>query len=493
MASDTANDTANGSAKPLPAILILCTSSTAPGHVLPLTAIARHLVSLGHPVTFVGGTQHRHLIEASGSDFFPVHASLTLEQGPYRKWGMERARYAEGLPRMVQDFKTFFVGQVRGQFESTKAALEEVRRRHGGRDVLVVNETMWFGYLPWKYGAPRPAGWADADPMPPSLGINVTPLMLDADALPVFPLGLLPGDGEAVRARDRLMKDWYYTYVVKEAYDMFRDEIRACGGGGVPDDWMINLSVTAHDVTLQLCDPVLEYPRPDLPAHVKFAGSLPPRKGGPPGFVFPDWWQREVVDNAGIAEGGEGRRSVVVVSQGTLARDYSMLLAPTIKALAGRKDVLVIALLGRQGAEVPPGILPSKEEGVGIDNVRVADFIPYDAVLSYADVMVFNAGYGGFTHCVVNGVPMVAAGLTEDKCEVAARVEWTGVGINLRTGRPSPSAVAAAVDEILGSGRKYRNRAKELAVQVTKGNPLEVVERELRALTRASARGGVTR
>ncbi|KAK4152320.1 glycosyltransferase [Chaetomidium leptoderma] len=481
--------------KPLPAILILCTSSTAPGHVLPLTAIARHLTQHNYPVTFVGGPQHRHLIEASGASFFP---------GALSPMGMDRARYAEGLPRMVQDFKTFFIGQVEGQVLSTQAALEAIRGQQGekGREVVVVCETMWFGYLPWKWGRKAPEGfWAEGEAVPRSLGVNVTPLMLDGEGMPPFPLGLLPcssfssssssesessglRDGAAeVRERDALLREWLYKYVVKEAYDGFRERMRKAGGTEVPDEWMVNLSVTAHDTTLQLCHPLLEYPRPDLPGHVKFAGCLPPSKVVPPGFAFPGWWQREVIDNAKLANGDPARRSVVVVSQGTLARDYSMLLAPTVRALAGRKDVLVIALLGKQGLEAPPGILPAPEEGVNIDNVHVVDFIPYDSVLSHADVMVFNAGYGGFMHCVVNGVPVVAAGLTEDKCEVAARVEWTGVGINLRTGRPSSSAVGAAVDEIMGSGGKYHARARELAVEVAKGNPLEVVERELRALS----------
>ncbi|KAH6637078.1 glycosyltransferase family 1 protein [Chaetomium tenue] len=463
-----------------PAILILCTTSTAPGHVLPLTSIARHLTAHHYPVTFVGAPQHRALIEASGATFFPVCDALTLEHGPYREWGAARARYAEGLPRMVQDFRTFFVGQVRGQVESTRRALEYVKREVvggavGGRGVVVVCETMWFGYLPWKWGAERPAGWGEGEVMPRSLGVNVTPLMLDGEGVPPFPLGLLPGEGEMVEERDGLLREWLYEYVVREAYDGFRERMREAGGVDVPDEWMINLSVTAHDTTLQLCHPVLEYPRPDLPAHVKFAGCLPPSKVVPVGFVFPEWWKREVVESP-------ARPKVVVVSQGTLARDYSMLLAPTIRALAGRKDVLVIALLGKQGLEVPPGLLPAPEEAVSLDNIHVVDFFPYDSLLSYADVMVFNAGYGGFMHCVVNGVPMVAAGLTEDKCEVAARVEWTGVGINLRTGRPSPSAVASAVDRILDSEGKYSTRVKELAVEVAKGNPLEVVERELLAL-----------
>ncbi|KAK3904452.1 glycosyltransferase [Staphylotrichum tortipilum] len=468
-----------------PAILILCTTSTAPGHVLPLTTIARHLVSLSHPVTFLGGTQHRALIESTGATFIPVHPSLSLEQGPFRKWGMERAKYEEGLPRMVQDFRTFFVGQIGGQVVSTEEALgvvgRAVKEEGKGRGVLVVCETMWMGYLPWKWGRGVLEGFEGG--MPRSLGVNVTPLMVDREGVPAFPLGLVPGEGKGVGERDALMREWLYRYVVKEAYDGFRERMMEAGGKDVPDDWMVNLSVTAHDTTLQLCHPLLEYPRTDLPAHVKFAGCLPPSGVVPAGFKFPEWWQREVVDNAALDEGDPARRSVVLVSQGTLARDYSMLLAPTVRVLAGRRDVLLIALLGKRGLETPPGVLPAPEEGVDVSNVRVVDFIPYDAALKYADVMVFNAGYGGFMHCVVNGVPVVAAGLTEDKCEVAARVEWTGVGLDLRTGRPTPEAVGAAVDEILGSKGKFRARAKELAVEVAKGDALEVVVQELRAMS----------
>jgi Glycosyl transferases, related to UDP-glucuronosyltransferase len=454
--------------------------------VLPLTAIARHLTSRGFSVTFVGAPHHADLISSSGASFFPVHESLTIEKGQYRQWGAARAAFPEGMARMAQDFKTFFIGQIPGQVESTRAGLKHVLKKvkaEGlGRKIVIINETMWFGFLPWKWGAELPSldhsDNGEESPLltPPSLGINVTPLMLDADHLPPFPTGLLPSsdDNHSARKRDRVLKDWLYRFVVREAYDGFRDLIRAAGGLNVPDEWMINLSVTAHNTTLQLCHPALEYPRPDLPPHVKFAGCVPPSGAVPKGFVFPLWWQADVVENV-------EKRRIVVVSQGTLARDYSMLLAPTVKALAGREDVLLIALLGKGGLEVPPGILPASEEQGDVGNVRVVDFIPYDAVLKYADVMVFNAGYGGFVHCVVNGVPVIAAGLTEDKCEVSARVEWTGVGINLRTGRPSAEAVASAVDEIL-TNPKYRARARELAAEVSKENALEVVEKEVRVL-----------
>ncbi|KAM7199150.1 glycosyltransferase [Rhypophila sp. PSN 637] len=478
----------------LPAILILCTSSTAPGHVLPLCEISKHLVHARYPVTFVGGVQHQRLIEASGAKFFPVHESLTLAKGPYRKWGMERQQYAEGLPRMRQDFKTFFIGQIAGQFESTKAALTELKSQYGKeREILVINETMWFGFLPFKYGAALPEGY---EAVPKTLGINVTPVMLDSVDTPVMPLGLLPDPtgSSAVKERDAVMRDLFYKYVVNESYQGFRENIRACGGKDVPDEWMINLSMTAHQTTLQMCDPVLEYHRSDMPAHVKFAGSLPKRPVRPD-FVFPDWWEGEILGNSRQknAEKPE-RKRIVVVSQGTLALDYSMLLAPTLSAVAqlngkeGQAKILLVVLLGKSGAQLPPGVvaIPKEQEKAGL--IRVVDFLPYDAILEHADVMIFNGGYGGFTHCVVNGVPMIAAGLTEDKIEVAARVEWTGLGVNLHTGRPSAEQVAGAVEEVVRTNAdKYRARAAEVAEIVGRGRPLEVVEREVVALTSKGA------
>ena len=59
------------------------------------------------------------------------------------------------------------------------------------------------------------------------------------------------------------------------------------------------------------------------------------------------------------------------------------------------------------------------------------------------------------------GVPLVVAGNTEDKPEVAARVAWSGAGVNLRTGTPTPGVVRTAVREVLSDAR-YLQRAREL-------------------------------
>ena len=146
-------------------------------------------------------------------------------------------------------------------------------------------------------------------------------------------------------------------------------------------------------------------------------------------------------------------RPVVHVTQGTLDNaDLGRLVAPTIEALGG-EDVIVVATTGGRDMSELKMRLPM--------NTFVAEYIPHDRLLPKVDVMVTNGGYGAVQRALSTGVPLVVAGNTEDKPEVAARVAWTGAGINLRTGAPTAGAVRAAVREVLGDGR-YLAAARRL-------------------------------
>ena len=87
--------------------------------------------------------------------------------------------------------------------------------------------------------------------------------------------------------------------------------------------------------------------------------------------------------------------------------------------------------------------------------------MPHSWLLPHTSVMVTNGGFGGVQAALSNGVPLVVAGATEDKPEVAARVAWAGVGVDLRTGSPTPERIRAAVREVL-DGKRYATRAAEL-------------------------------
>ena len=73
--------------------------------------------------------------------------------------------------------------------------------------------------------------------------------------------------------------------------------------------------------------------------------------------------------------------------------------------------------------------------------------------------MVTNGGYGAVQRALTTGVPLVVAGDTEDKPEVAARVEWFGAGVNLRTGAPTAEGGPARRARRLGDDRYRRGPA----------------------------------
>ena len=102
-------------------------------------------------------------------------------------------------------------------------------------------------------------------------------------------------------------------------------------------------------------------------------------------------------------------------------------------------------------------------------NTFVAEYIPHDLLLPKVDVMVTNGGYGAVQRALAMGVPLVVAGNTEDKPEVAARVAWTGAGINLRTGAPTAGAVRSAVRAVLND-RRYLRRARDLEAAFARRN-----------------------
>ncbi len=77
-------------------------------------------------------------------------------------------------------------------------------------------------------------------------------------------------------------------------------------------------------------------------------------------------------------------------------------------------------------------------------------------------MFVTNGGYGSVNQAMSFGIPLVTAGLTEDKADVNARVAWSGVGIDLATNEPTPQALREAVRTVLDKS-DYRSRASLMA------------------------------
>ena len=63
-------------------------------------------------------------------------------------------------------------------------------------------------------------------------------------------------------------------------------------------------------------------------------------------------------------------------------------------------------------------------------------------------------------------MPLVQAGVTEEKAEIGARIHWTGVGVRLGTTRPEPAAVRSGVRRVLDDP-SYRRAAGRIRQEMS--------------------------
>jgi UDP:flavonoid glycosyltransferase YjiC (YdhE family) len=390
------------------------------GHVAPLAAVVRTLVARGHDVVWYGSSFFRQRIEATGARFELIRSSVDYGDADLNGRFPERTQYA-GLKQVVWDFEHLFVGSIPGYVEDLRRIIAEFHP-----DVLIGDPAVIAVHI-----------IEHVDGVPAAT-VNVSVLAIDAPDVPPLGLGAGPGHNLVTRLRNRvlyLLVDHVIFRSVNKAYYELADR------NGWPRFPVRPRATRA--LYLQPSVPELEYPDSRRQPQVHFIGALLP----PPGaFDPPDWWQDVI---AARAVG----RPVVVVTQGTIATDASELIRPALAALADR-DVLVVA------AGADPESIPDLPR-----NARVATFVPFTQLLPLADAYVTNGGYGGLMIALSNGLPVVTAGTTEDKADVGARVRRAGVGINLRTNRPSPEKLKSAIDAVLDQP-KYRAAAERIKARL---------------------------
>jgi MGT family glycosyltransferase len=405
----------------MPEILIAALSPV--GHIAPLLTVARGLVDRGDRVTVLSSADHAARIRAIGAtpqaipaeaDFDMTHLDIDLPG---------RAE-TSGIKRINFDIVRLFVQPMPHQTTVLSRLMAQTKF-----DVIIV-DAGFFGILPFLLG--------DRAARPPVLAYSTTPLMVTSRDTAPSGMGLPPSSTALGRLRNGALNLLSQKVLLRQSQNTANYLLNHMNSRQLP--LFILDSGLLADRYISPTVPEFDYPRSDLPAHVRYVGAVHPTPTG--GFRLPPWWAEL-----------DGDRPVVHVTQGTLDNaDLGRLVGPTIEALGG-EDVTVVASTGGRDVSELKKRLPI--------NTFVAEYIPHDLLLPKVDVMVTNGGYGAVQRALSTGVPLVVAGNTEDKPEVAARVAWTGAGINLRTGAPTAGAVRAAVREVLGDGR-YLAAARRL-------------------------------
>ncbi len=390
------------------------------GHVNPCVSISRRLAGLGHEVRWYTGKRFEQKVLATGAEYSPMKAAPDFdERDPDATFPGRKG--LKGVAGLRFDFKHLFLDSAVGQHQDLTEILSEFPTD------VILSEILFFGST---LLAPRN--------VPARAGIGIVPLGLTSRDTAPFGPGLPPNATLIGRIRNRLLNLMTHKFIFGNVQS-YANNLRAKLDLPPLQDFFFDAAANMFDIYLQGTTPVFEYPRSDLPSGIHFIGPLLPEPQE--SFTLPAWW-----------DDFKSNRPVIVVTQGTIATDYSNLILPTIEAFA-EEDVLLVATTGNPTDNLNLEKRPA--------NLRLEQFIPYHELLPYVDVMITNGGYGGVQFALSYGVPLVVAGQTEEKAEICARVNWSGVGINLQTESPKLQQIKQAVTKVLTDGQ-YKNKAQQI-------------------------------
>jgi UDP:flavonoid glycosyltransferase YjiC (YdhE family) len=424
---------------------IILAATPATGHVDPVLGIARVLANRGHRAIVYTGSAFADRVWAAGCEFAPLPPSVDFDLRDNDLCFPARAQL-DGIEILRHDFEHVFVGPMRAQYEGLSRLMDDVEPD------MIVADHLFMGVLPiWM----KPRG---ARPFTVSCGVTFLGLPR-ADGLPHGP-GLPFVDLASERASLEALLTPEAMAILGPLQTIYEDALRDLGIEPCGD--ALSAAAVHADLFLQAGVPETEYPLDEQPANLRFAGLWPPV---PATAEIPHW-----------ASAVEDSRRVVLVTQGTVANsNLDQLVLPTMRAFASRPDVLVIGTAGGRDVSQYDGDrdLPA--------NARLESYLPMDWLLPHVDVLVTNGGFGNILKASAQGVPMVIAGTTEDKPEIAARMARAGIGVDLRTATPTEAMLRTSIDAVLREVG-YRDRANAIAASFARHDSEALVDEVARDL-----------
>ncbi|HEV2121519.1 MAG TPA: nucleotide disphospho-sugar-binding domain-containing protein [Chloroflexota bacterium] len=419
----------------------------ADGHFNPLTGLAVHLRAAGHDVRWYTGAGYAARLERLGIPHLPYRRAREITGENIPELFPERARL-KGPALIRFDFEHVFLSNIESYFQ----------------DIHEINDAFPFQVL-----------FCDTAFMAARLvrqvlgkhvcAVGVAPVLETSKDTPPNFLGLQPAKTPLGRFVHQAMAAAMDRMVLAPGRDLYNGILARHGlppvRGSIYDEFY-----RCQDVVFQNGVPGFEYPRRESNPTLRFVGPLLPyRSQAPTAFPYTDRL-------------GEQQR-VILISQGTVDnKDPNKLIAPALEALVDSGALLVVGT-GYENTEQLRQAYPQS-------NVVIEDYVDFEAVLKKADLLICNGGYGSVLLSLSKGVPVVGAGVREGKNDVNARVEFFGVGINLRSENPPPERIRRAVDRVL-SEPSWKARAMQLREELSRYRPYELIDEYLATAVPPSA------
>jgi MGT family glycosyltransferase len=402
---------------------ILFANFPADGHFNPLTGLAVYLQNLGYDVRWYTSVTYTEKLKKLNIQHYPLKKAKEVINNNLDEAFPERAKLKSQVKKLVFDMIHAFILRAPEYYED----MLEIRKSFPFDMVVCDCAFTAIPFIKDKLNIPV-------------VSIGVLPLTETSKDLGPMGLGLTPANdflGRQKQAVLRFIADKILfakpTKIMRRLFESYGIDV---SGSNVFD-------VLVHKSTLLLQSgtPGFEYKRSDLGKNIRFIGAILP---------YTSKNKHQYWNNSKLSKYDK----IILVTQGTVEKDTSKLLMPTLEAFRNTNR-LVIVTTGGSGTQ-------QLREKYADDNFIIEDFIPFNDVMPYADVYITNGGYGGVMLAIQNKLPMVVAGVHEGKNEINARIGYFNLGINLRTETPIPSQIRNSVEKILNDAT-YRAHVKQLS------------------------------
>ena len=405
------------------------------GHTAPMAAVVREFVGRGHDVRVYTGAAHAFSFRSVGARIVPWSEAPDFNEHSLDAT-FPQLRGRKGPRQTLANLEYLFIRTGAAQHRDLARAWAEEPW-----DVLLADSLSCGAAL---IAETTRAPWAT---------LSLVPLTSPSRDLPPAGLAIPPARSWLGQARDAVLRRLFslVTLGLHRAWNETRQLARLPRTSTRFDSAWFSPTLTCVTGLAGL-----DYPRSDVPSTTHYVGLI--RTAPPAAADRPEWWTDVVTATV----------PVVHVTQGTLNVDPEDLIFPALAGLADA-DVLVVATTGRANQTTLGVPVPA--------NARIAGILPYDELLPLPSVMITNGGWGGVLSALGAGIPLIVAGGDIDKPEIAARVAYSGAGIDLRTGRPSPTAIATAFRRI-ATEDSFRIAAQRIGQELASSSGAgEVVDR----------------
>jgi len=405
-----------------------------PGHLNPMTALARQLQARNHEVVFLYSSG------AGGLPFVPAP---------------EKDHINENRPEVSkmqgQDALQFSVRTVLAQTEAILKSLPSVVQANG-IDALIIDNVQFYAELGamqlgmpyvhvanglhWDYSGYTPLclyGWPH-ETTPAALARNREGVAKWAN--------LLKSVGEGIRAHAESI--------------------------GLKIDWNDLSSTVSPFASISQAPRAFDFESSHWPTQFHHTGPFHDGKG------------REKVDFPWQQLTGE---PLIYASMGTILNGRVDVFRTIVAAVAKHKDIQLVLSVGEQVDPERIGPTPN--------NAIIVKRAPQLELLKQATVCITHAGLNTVLESLAQGVPQLAIPITYDQPGVAARIAHKRTGVVTSLTELTTDNLALLLNEVL-TDPTYRENARQLQKAIAEANGLSIaadlIVKSLGARKKASAR-----